>query len=50
MWRSSASEMPMWRGMNSLGFSSSPSGRADCISIVDFSMANDLAAARLDDE
>jgi hypothetical protein len=33
MWRSSASSMPMWRGTNSAGFSSSPSGGADCISM-----------------
>jgi hypothetical protein len=33
MWRSSASDTPMWRGMNSVGFSSSPSGRADCINM-----------------
>ncbi len=30
---SSASSMPMWRAMNSVVFSSSPSGRADCISM-----------------
>jgi hypothetical protein len=33
MWRSPASSMPMWRAMNSAWFSSSPSGRADCISM-----------------
>src|SRR5688572_9924654 len=33
MRRSLSSPMPMWRGMNSVGFSSSPSGRADCISM-----------------
>jgi hypothetical protein len=30
---SSASSMPMWRGMNSEAFSSSQSGRADCINM-----------------
>jgi hypothetical protein len=34
MWRSPSSSMPMWRGMNSDGFSSSPSGRALCISMA----------------
>src|SRR3954470_6401168 len=33
MWRSPASSMPIWRGMNSDVFSSSPRGRADCISM-----------------
>src|SRR5690606_9634376 len=33
MWLSSAAETPMCRGMNSVVFSSSPSGRADCISM-----------------
>src|SRR3954453_16352533 len=43
MWRSSASEMPMWRGRNSDVFSSSPSGRADSIS-----MKGEGSSVRLD--
>src|SRR5215207_1431343 len=47
MWRSSASETPMWRGMNSWGFSSSPSGRADCISIGSGRFLDEFAIAGL---
>ncbi|MNW17957.1 hypothetical protein D3C71_2173300 [compost metagenome] len=33
MCASSAASMPMWRGRNSVAFSSAPSGRADCINM-----------------
>src|SRR3569623_1489929 len=47
MWRSSSGVMPMWRGMNSWVFSSSPSGWADDIGMGLRVVLHDLAVRGL---